>query len=421
MISLKLIIEDENIVEKINQALSPQIRVWGIERTIGSFSCYQGCDSRWYEYLMPSHAFLPPHPSSFLGKKLVEYADEVNDREGYEYRQEEVKGFWEKVEAEDIKPILDTLDNDIKPLVEKALYDMEDSTPDKEGGISVPKQAADVEDTVKVSDTSASGQATGTTESAAIIINEPALKQKEPDHEEIQPREDTTAGAGDNITDSGAALPPSNVGESRSVQDAVDGNDPHVHLSIEQKDRLFQAIRKLKGAYDTAKRRYRIPKQRIDRIQAALDKYIGTRNFHNYTIHKPFKDPSAKRQIKSFVVNPTPIIINGTEWLSLKVHGQSFMMHQIRKMVGMASLMVRCGTDVARIDDSYTEIKYSIPKVPGLGLLLERPVFDTYNTSQAPKHDRATLDFGRYEKEIEAFKQSEIYEKIFQDEQRENT
>ncbi|KAK3064735.1 tRNA pseudouridine synthase 1, partial [Teratosphaeriaceae sp. CCFEE 6253] len=76
MISLKLIVEDEDIVEKINAELSPQIRVWGIERTIGSFSCYQACDSRWYEYLIPSHAFLPPHPSSFLAKKLEEYADE---------------------------------------------------------------------------------------------------------------------------------------------------------------------------------------------------------------------------------------------------------------------------------------------------------------------------------------------------------
>ena len=94
MISLKLIVEDADIVEKINANLSPQIRVWGIERTIGSFSCYQACDSRWYEYLIPSHAFLPPHPSSWLAKKLEQYADDGGDREAYEKRQAEVKGFW---------------------------------------------------------------------------------------------------------------------------------------------------------------------------------------------------------------------------------------------------------------------------------------------------------------------------------------
>ncbi|MGG6497451.1 UNVERIFIED_CONTAM: hypothetical protein NY603_31465, partial [Bacteroidetes bacterium 56_B9] len=86
--------EDKDIVEKINAELSPQIRVWGIERTIGSFSCYQACDSRWYEYLMPSYAFLPPHTSSWLAKQLESAADEVGDREAYEARQEEVKGFW---------------------------------------------------------------------------------------------------------------------------------------------------------------------------------------------------------------------------------------------------------------------------------------------------------------------------------------
>lgn len=45
VISLKLIIEEEDIVEKINSHLSPQIRIWGMQRTTGSFSCYQACDS----------------------------------------------------------------------------------------------------------------------------------------------------------------------------------------------------------------------------------------------------------------------------------------------------------------------------------------------------------------------------------------
>lgn len=29
-----------------------------------------------------------------------------------------------------------------------------------------------------------------------------------------------------------------------------------------------------------------------------------------------------------------PIIIEGMEWISVKLHGQSFMLHQIRKMIG---------------------------------------------------------------------------------------
>ncbi|KAH0099552.1 pseudouridine synthase, partial [Aureobasidium melanogenum] len=141
----------------------------------------------------------------------------------------------------------------------------------------------------------------------------------------------------------------------------------------------------------------------------------------NFTIQKTFKDPSAKRNIKSFVCNPKPIIINGTEWLSLKVHGQSFMMHQIRKMVGMVALTVRCGCPIERIVEAQGDQKISIPKVPGLGLLLERPVFDSYNEIQAVKHDKEKLDFGKYEKELEEFKQREIYQRIFAEEERDNT
>lgn len=125
VVSLKLIIEEEDIVEKINSHLSDQIRVWGIQRTIGSFSCYQACDSRWYEYLIPTHSFLPPHPSSFLGKKLVEYAEKENDVQGYNKRQAEVIDFWTEVEEKHIKPILESLDDSIRPLVHEALYNVE--------------------------------------------------------------------------------------------------------------------------------------------------------------------------------------------------------------------------------------------------------------------------------------------------------
>ena len=122
VISLKLIIEDEQIVEKINQHLPAQIRVWGIERTIGSFSCYQACDSRWYEYLIPTHCFLPPHPKSYLGQHLEGLAQEVGDIDGYHNRQAETAGFWDKVEQENVKPLLEAMEPAIREQVEQALY-----------------------------------------------------------------------------------------------------------------------------------------------------------------------------------------------------------------------------------------------------------------------------------------------------------
>lgn len=410
MISLKLIIEDDDIVERINTHLSPQIRVWGIERTINSFSCYQACDSRWYEYLIPSHAFLPPHPSSFLAKELEKNAEEAGDLEGYRSRQEEVKDFWAEVEETDIKPIINSLDEDTKQLVLKALYETDYTTYSGAWEAST----ADVDPAIKVAQPSdAPKPDMEETESAAIIVKDPALEKPAPAPAQDAPQPaDDTATTTDPLADSAVSLP------SKTDLDTA----PSDNLTADQKTRLDAAIKSLKAAYNAAKRRYRIPSQRIARLQTALTQYVGTRNYHNYTVLKTFRDPSSKRTIRSFVVNETPIHINGTEWLSLKVHGQSFMMHQIRKMVGMASLLVRCGADAEKtMAESFGEERFSIPKVPGLGLLLERPVFDSYNELQAPKHGREKLDFGKWEERIQEFKNREIYQRIFSEEERDYT
>ena len=299
----------------------------------------------------------------------------------------------------------------------KALYNEHDSIPQDAvgGGDSLVEQAADVEQTVRLARSHAPGRATNNTETAAIVANEPSLHLDSTGRDEIQPSTDTV--------DAGNSKPENAVLPSTSLEanDVGAPNESKATLDPEKREHLNAAIKQLKSAYDTAKRRWRIPSRRIERVQAALSQYTGTRNFHNYTVHQSYFDKSSQRHIKSFTANPSPILINGTEWLSLKVHGQSFMMHQIRKMVGMAALLVRCGAPASRVAESYANEKWSIPKVPGLGLLLERPVFDSYNTLQAAKHDREKLDFGKFEKEMEEFKRVHIYEKIFEDEARENT
>ena len=180
------------------------------------------------------------------------------------------------------------------------------------------------------------------------------------------------------------------------------------------------AVKEVKAAYNAAKKAYRISESRRERVQEALNCYVGTRNFHNYTIKKHFNDPSAKRHIRSFKVQREPVIINDTEWLSLKVHGQSFMMHQIRKMVAMAALVVRCASPMSIIKDSYGPATISIPKAPGLGLLLEAPVFESYNERAVTEFKRGTIDFNKYSKEMLEFQQREIYDRIFREEEKDH-
>ncbi|KAM5454281.1 tRNA pseudouridine synthase 1 [Microsporum audouinii] len=346
VVSLKLIIEDPDIVQKINEKLNPQIRVWGIIPATKGFSAYQFCDSRMYEYLIPSHCFLPPHPSTFLAQKMVEMAEKHGDMEAFKQRQAEVETYWEETDKKHIQPIIDALPEKIRPYVQAAV-----------------------------------GAAGG----------EPAV-----------------AAENDKAT-------PSNTEAGEEGEKAEEGEVKKSGLTPDEQAQVNIAIKEIRLAYFKAKNEYRIPPERLARINEALSLYVGTRNFHNYTIQKTFRDPSAKRLIKSFKISRDPVVINGTEWLSLKVHGQSFMMHQIRKMVAMVALLVRCGADIHRIEESYQRPRIPIPKAPGLGLLLERPIFDGYNR-KATDLGREPLDFSKYEKEMDEFKLKEIYQRIFTEE-----
>ena len=350
VISLKLIMEDPDIIAKINAELSPQIRVYGISRVNGSFSAYQLCDSRIYEYLIPTHCFLPPHPDTFLARNLKQFAVAAGDEDGYQARQVEVSDFWPGAEQDSIQPLLERADPKILPLVHAALHQVEDQS------------------------------LTQITSNESKYID-PA-QPPHPDTSDLRSR----------------------------------GLDPDEPPPIPQE--IEPIIKSLKTAYIQAKQAYRISSSRLNRITKTLNFFVGTHSFHNYTVAKTARDPSASRIIKSIVVDSVPKIINGTEWLSIKLHGQSFMMHQIRKMISMTAMVVRCGADPEKvIPVSFGKDRLSIPKAPGLGLLLERPVFDAFNEKKlVGEFGREPVGFTRYDSEMQAFKQKEIYERIWREE-----
>ena len=384
MISLKLIVEDADIVAKINEHLGPQIRVWGIERTNGSFSCYQHCDSRTYQYLIPSHCFLPPHPTSFLSKKMVELAEEANDLQGYEDRQKEVEDVWSRLEEQYVRPVIEEMDPSIRDDVLRAFYEHNNSL--------------------------------GYNSSTNVVENQKQITSDVPNQGKALSEVEGVGITEVKETDKSTADTPPISGAKAVNEEAIDApGDRSRELTP-----LDIALRLLKGAHIKAKNAYRIHPDRVARVRSHLSRYIGSHKFHNYTIEKTFRDPSATRVIKAFNVDATPIIINDTEWLSLKVWGQSFMMHQIRKMVSMVALLVRCGCHEGRIQDSYMSDRLSIPKAPSLGLLLECPVFEVYN-EKLEGFGYNKIDFSRYEKEMDEFKQREIYERIFREEERDHT
>lgn len=321
VVSCKLIIEDEDIVQKINSHLPQQIRVWGIERTNRAFDCRKLCSSRVYEYLLPTHSLLPPRPKSSLFN-LIETSRA--EHPGV-LRLDPDTEWWQQTKAA-------IMENGVSPAeLEQVLEKTSESTFDQDKGEDIKK---------------------------------------------------------DYYNDDG---------------------------EVSEWGLLVKRVRAIEN---NCRRDYRVNASKLQLFRDAMKQYEGSHNFHNFTLQKTYNDPSARRYMKDTSVSD-PFIIEGTEWVSIKIHGQSFMLHQIRKMICMACLVVRTGCPISRISDCFGPAKINIPKAPALGLLLECPVYETYNP-RLIEMGYNEVNFSKYQEEMDLFKMKNIYDKIYAEETKEN-
>lgn len=160
---------------------------------------------------------------------------------------------------------------------------------------------------------------------------------------------------------------------------------------------------------------YRLPDSQLKLINDLLQNYIGTHNFHNYTSGKRFTDKSAVRYITGFKAC-NPLIVRGQEFIAIEVSGQSFMIHQIRKMIGLVIAICRnyCTIDV--LNQSWKELKLDIPKAPGLGLLLNKVYYNQYNKKFCSSGERNPLTWEEADLEVEKFKIEKIWHSIIDEE-----
>ncbi|WFD35568.1 tRNA pseudouridine(38-40) synthase [Malassezia cuniculi] len=315
LLTLKLILEPpqvpegQTLVEYVNTLLPEQIRLWDIRRVQSAFNARTSCDSRMYEYLLPTYVFLPPKPMSSMWRMLrrLDHAPDGEAQEG----------------ETDLAPWEDPLTRDDP------------------------------------------------------VLNHPFWRE-------------------------------------------------HGYTSDFATD-------------VAAKRNWRISAEQLDRVRAVFSEYTGSHNFHNYTVGKEFRDKSAYRNMKRLSISE-PQLIEGTEWVSVKLHGQSFMLHQIRKMIGLLVLLGRTNAPKSLISETYGPARIHVPKAPGLGLLLEEPFFAGYNIKvansnariekqvqtlrskgvafdapavvQANSGIREAVDYDAFRARMDAFKQRFIYDEI---------
>ncbi|XP_072271817.1 pseudouridylate synthase 1 homolog [Pyxicephalus adspersus] len=167
--------------------------------------------------------------------------------------------------------------------------------------------------------------------------------------------------------------------------------------------------------HETQDETFRLSQETLDKVNELLSLYKGTHNFHNFTSQKGPWDPSAKRYIMEMCCEP-PFEQGGLELAVIKVKGQSFMMHQIRKMIGLVIAVVKGYAAPSIMQRSWGEEKVDIPKAPGLGLVLERVHFEKYNRRFGNDGFHESLDWAENEGAIEAFKKEHIYPTIIQTE-----
>mmetsp|Transcript_2343 Transcript_2343/g.8201 ORF Transcript_2343/g.8201 Transcript_2343/m.8201 type:complete len:141 (+) Transcript_2343:462-884(+) len=102
-----------------------------------------------------------------------------------------------------------------------------------------------------------------------------------------------------------------------------------------------------------------------------------------------------------------PFEVSGRKFVRLQILGQSFMLHQIRKMVGLALAVMRGIVDVQAIPNALTQNRaVVVPTAPELGLFLVECLFHSYNKAY---REHADLALSEFKDEVEAFKLEHIY------------
>ncbi|EGR32098.1 tRNA pseudouridine synthase a, putative [Ichthyophthirius multifiliis] len=123
-----------------------------------------------------------------------------------------------------------------------------------------------------------------------------------------------------------------------------------------------------------------IEQQIQEKINQILKKFIGTKSYHNYTKQLKAGDSKCKR----YIINMKGQIFekNQEKFVRFTFFGQSFIYHQIRKMIGMICMVFQKQLELDFIDKSFEKEFTKVWLAPAHGLFLNQMVFDQYNKRQ---------------------------------------
>eukprot|EP00762_Andalucia_godoyi_P008481 ANDGO_05776.mRNA.1 tRNA pseudouridine(27/28) synthase len=156
--------------------------------------------------------------------------------------------------------------------------------------------------------------------------------------------------------------------------------------------------------------KFSLSPERIVYIQKLFHYYLGTKLSHNFTVKKSSSDASAKRHMKAIRVIP-PTIIDGMECVEVLVHGNSFMLHQIRKMIGLVIAVTRGILPEEIFEFVFSPaFSFDILMAPGFCLSLDLPLFESYNKARGGQH--GDVRFAELDPEVEKFRRERLLPEI---------
>lgn len=370
VLNLKLILSPPDMPEGtsleayINSFLSPAIRVWKIIRTTGGFHSRTMCDSRMYNYSLPTYCFVDPKPSTSMGERRARNAT------GY-------RNWWDQ-QAANGRPVEMEID---APLVEGSSYAV---TPKDAAapviGVKVednadPSNRAMSEDDIDPSASVEVGENSKPSTAVKMELDDrplPVVKAEEADRrrasakhkvegglltrirseedaesfgsvqkeeqqeslprvkaeEDIKPSAITKEGQYDTKSHVKAdedRKPASSVkseADVRPLTGAKMEGKPQVRSEVGEArapcaagepEELGQAGTSADGLAGSAvsafredqrlRKAYRIPQDTLARLRSMINAYSGSHNFWNFTVGKEFGDRSCQRVMKQLTVS----------------------------------------------------------------------------------------------------------------------
>ncbi|KAF6001586.1 hypothetical protein F1559_003778 [Cyanidiococcus yangmingshanensis] len=357
-----------SFIEKLNAQLPPSIQVYGGERTTKGFRARAACTMREYEYILPRWV-LGGHEDLFVkALRCFEGTHRFHNFSGKE-RKTRGRSSGKATDASAMNDLVD--DGDADDVDNTDDDDWDDVRLDDSG----PNANDDCSSTLQQARSSERLSGPGAEDSLRMLSHRDEAASTESKSQRLD------ADAATPFCDHGAEMDPSwNAADADSIQkgsnERTEQATPHLQSRFQEERELAkQAIRETHPERELAPVEHDDP--RCVRIQERKPYRCLTQLAFPVAHPDRLQSPYYIRTVYRFEMEPLPYGPTGkNDFLLVHIRGQSFVLHQIRLLIGAAVLVARGHLSLdalrAALDGPYRVLFW---RAPGSCLMLSRPSF----------------------------------------------